>query len=315
MVILFIICCLFAGVQSLLNITVAGKQNGDITLQCRIPEPVPNGIIVRWYSAKDSWLTSGTRVYKHRNHMSVQKPAPNEWNLHIKNLAQSFADVYTCHTDTNVTVSIISLVIESEPKFEDGLTTGKYYTVTEGGYAVMKCVVSGKPEPIIEWFRGNESYPLKVYGSQLKIPGVQRYAADLYICKAKNKYGADKRSINMTVAFEPEVDVMSPVVYAKQGEAAVLSCVVQGSPLVDVYWTDNDDKRISTSWKYLINEVPAGNGIPVKFINLIFRPAIITIHNYGKYTCNAKSYESHVQKAVELKRPEDKPADGTFTYN
>ncbi|KAL4228168.1 hypothetical protein ACF0H5_013602 [Mactra antiquata] len=105
------------------------------------------------------------------------------------------------------------------------------------------------------------------------------------------------------LAVEPEVDVMSPVVYAKQGEAAVLSCVVQGSPLVDVYWTDKDGNRNSTWWKYLIQKIPAGNGIPVIFINMIIRPAIISIHDYGNYTCNAKSNESHVQKAVELKKP------------
>ncbi|KAL4228169.1 hypothetical protein ACF0H5_013603 [Mactra antiquata] len=310
--------CLFAGVQSLLNITLPGKQNGDVTLPCRIPEPVPKNISVRWYSAKDSWLTFGTRVYKHRTYLSVQKPAPNEWNLHIKNLAQSFTDVYTCHTDTNVTVSIISLVVESEPKFEDGLSTGKYYTVTEGDNATMECVVSGKPEPIIEWFRWfreNESYPLNVYGSQLKIPGVQRYAADLYTCKAKNKHGEVKKNISMTVDFEPEVDVMSPVVYAKQGEAAVLSCVVQGSPLVDVYWTDKGGNRNSTWWKYWIQTIPSGNGIPVIFINMIIRPAIISIHDYGNYTCNAKSNESHVQKGVELKKPEEKSADDSLTYN
>lgn len=44
----------------------------------------------------------------------------------------------------------------------------------------------------------------------------------------------------------------------------------------------------------------AGNGIPVKFISLIFRPAIITIHDYGNYMCNAKGETAHVTKGVSL---------------
>jgi hypothetical protein len=53
----------------------------------------------------------------------------------------------------------------------------------------------------------------------------------------------------------PEATIMESPVYAAGAEVAVMSCVVQGSPLSAAFWRDLDGRQIKANWKYLVSQV------------------------------------------------------------
>ncbi|XP_045216679.2 hemicentin-2-like [Mercenaria mercenaria] len=278
------------------------KVNQDASLPCRLPMGSHKDVNVRWFSEKDGWLTSGRIVYKHQNQISVIKPAPNEWNLRIIKVTVAFEDTYTCKTEQGTVIRTVKLIIETSPKIDESASSPSRLTVKETGTAELTCAVTGSPTPEIHWYRGKN--PIDIKGSVLKIPGITRYAADEYMCRAINKNGEAERRFNVTVSFAPEVTVMEPEVYAAGGEVAVMSCVVQGSPLYGTYWTMGTDvygKPIKANWKYLVMQEDGGDGIPVKFLTLIIRKSILAHKDYGVYTCVAKGENQVAQAAVVLK--------------
>ncbi|XP_060563461.1 opioid-binding protein/cell adhesion molecule homolog [Ruditapes philippinarum] len=137
----------------------------------------------------------------------------------------------------------------------------------------------------------------------LKIRDVTRYAADEYICRAQNQNGEAERRIRITVNFAPEVTVMEPEVYAAGGEVVVMSCAVSASPLYDAYWTKGSDvngKRIESDWKYRIMSEDESDQMPVRFLTLIIKKSIVSVQDYGIYTCVGKGEGLVAHGYVEL---------------
>lgn len=56
-------------------------------------------------------------------------------------------------TNSAATLTVIPKEVEESPEFSKNL---KAQSVPEGQTAVMECVVTGKPEPEIHWYRGRE---------------------------------------------------------------------------------------------------------------------------------------------------------------
>ncbi|XP_060563458.1 opioid-binding protein/cell adhesion molecule homolog [Ruditapes philippinarum] len=294
---------------AIINYTQPATLNRNVILPCRLPMHESKNVNVRWYSGKDGWLTSGTNVYAHHAEIEIMKPAPNEWNLFIKKMTKSFEDTYTCKTDQNEILSLVKVIIETPPKIDELASSPKRVNVKEGENAELRCEVTGTPTPEIHWYRGSSETPTRVSGKLLKIPAIKRYAADEYICRANSSKGEAEHRIRLTVNFGPEATIMESPVYAAGAKVAVMSCVVQGSPLIAAYWRDLRGKQIKANWRYLVMQEDAGDGIPVKFLNLVIRQSVLAYKDFGNYTCVAQTDNSEARAIVELKNIADKPKE------
>ncbi|XP_045216680.1 protein CEPU-1-like [Mercenaria mercenaria] len=306
--IVFTVSCIHV-THAILNLTVEAKLNHEVKLPCRLPSGDYYGVNVRWFNKKDGWLTDGNTVYKHPGQIFISKPAPNEWNLHIKRISTSFEDIYTCQTAKGTVLSYIKLAVETSPRIDDEKSSPIRVTLAENTMVVLTCTVSGTPEPEIAWYRGLSETATGITGPELKIRDVTRYAADEYICRAKNTNGEAERRIRVAVNFAPEVTVMEPVVYAAGGEVVVMSCAVKASPLFDAYWTKGTDvygTPIEPGWKYLVMVDEESDNIPVRFLTLIIRKSIVSAQDYGMYTCVAKGERHVAQNSVELRARKQK---------
>ena len=74
-------------------------------------------------------------------------------------------------------------------------------TVTEGDTAVLSCVVTGDPTPVLSWYHTGTLLPGETEGS-LTLEGVGREEEGLYECVASNQVGDDRAIITLVVYSE-----------------------------------------------------------------------------------------------------------------
>ncbi|XP_052808035.1 hemicentin-1-like [Mya arenaria] len=273
------------------------RRGENIMLPCHLTSGLdPETVSVRWKSSKDSYLTSGKRVFKYDNQIEVVKTSTNHWNLLIKAATDKFAANYTCTADQNVLLSRVQLLVLFAPKIEYGGSSSPKVNVDEGGTVELTCEFTGEPVPNITWLRGDDKHPIGITGSKLFMRHVKRYATDVYTCRGKNSVSFYDYAINLAVKFSVEVDVMEKTIYVKRGAMFTISCITQGEPLYDMYWIDVHGVKVTSSmWKYNFTTEPAGANVPANFVTLETRTG--TQNDFGKYTCEAKG-EGRVAKAT-----------------
>ncbi|XP_035210044.1 twitchin-like [Stegodyphus dumicola] len=150
------------------------------------------------------------------------------------------------------------------PAFKEGLTDLK---IKDGDPLTLKCVVTGDPDPQIEWFKNDEQlhssdiidlkYKNKV--ATLSIGEVFPEDEGVYVCKATNSLGSVSTTGKLTIlpmekkkpakggaGKPPRITKHVSSVIVKDGDPTTLSCTVKCESPFDVVWLHND-KEIKNS--------------------------------------------------------------------
>ncbi|KAL4231935.1 hypothetical protein ACF0H5_009511 [Mactra antiquata] len=280
-VLIFVLQSLIVKSNAFLQYEVRVKENDEITLRC--VEKRTGSRAIQWLKGS-LILTTNNKVHKHNSHLLVDKPSPEEWNLLVSRITKSFTDVYTCRVKQGEILSNVTLIVETGPRIDVSVSTPEQTYFTEHSHAILKCKVSGEPPPKITWKRGTSETEIGITGESLRIPHIERYATDVYICYVNNTHGDVKRRMMVNVTFGPEVTVMNSTLHSSAGEEVFLVCRIQAYPLLDAYWTNNTNEIVKDSWKYTLHKEKEDN-IPVTYLIMTIKPSISSINDTGIYTC------------------------------
>lgn len=131
-------------------------------------------------------------------------------------------------------------------------------TIDEGQQFTFQCVVTGQPQPIVEWYKDgrsihtNADYKTTFDGAQCTLTIDESIVADSarFTCKATNAAGQSETSGQLSVK-EPQLPQLvmleSPSFtrqlqsgVAREGGTYSFNCCVTGNPLPTVQWFKND---------------------------------------------------------------------------
>ena len=121
-----------------------------------------------------------------------------------------------------------------------------------GEDVLLSCQAGGDPHPDVHWRRQDKDIDMEkvklVHGKGLRIQTVHPADAGIYVCEASNLMGAVTAAAKLTVS-EPPVLTVKPRAHIQQeaGNPVSLQCMVTGSPKPAVYWTLEEDIRITES--------------------------------------------------------------------
>ncbi|KAH3794370.1 hemicentin-2-like isoform X1 [Dreissena polymorpha] len=275
------------------------RRGGSASLICVFQE-VDKNTTIRWKLAKEGFLTSGTRIYKHINNIEVQKPTQHDWTLIIKKVDNRFAGVYTCETNTGKIISNYTLEIVDGPRINLDKSSDSQETCSEGSTHALYCHFSGVPTPTVRWYRGlKNAVDTGITGEILRLPTVSRYASDTYICEGKNFVNSHNYTIDLQVNFPVEVDVMEEVIKVQVGAVVSLVCAVEGQPIKEGYWRDPQGKTIISGWKFNVTDEKDGD-FPVIYITATSQVGALLSTDFGNYTCVGEGYSNSASKVTRL---------------
>ncbi|XP_070494833.1 titin isoform X6 [Chironomus tepperi] len=191
----------------------------------------------------------------------------------------------------NETIHEIVPVIENEPpKFLRYLESAE---VTEGDNFIFECILTGHPEPSVQWLKynsplaDNPNYKISFVGGKcrLEIPKVTSADAAVFSCIATNVAGTSQTTANLIVKPKQEVQPLTPPsflrllqnAYANERSTFEFNCLVDGNPLPTVQWYRNDmcvDNDINYNITY-------NNG------NALLRIPTVRVEDQGIFTVKA----------------------------
>lgn len=182
----------------------------------------------------------------------------------------------------------------------------------EGKDVKLTCKLSGKPEPIIEWFKDDHKVKpderIKVdYDGTSSTLVIRKTVLDdegLYKCVATNENGTvsssaellvDEQKVNITITQDLE-DVTAAV-----GKEAKFDVRVSGSPKPDVDWVRNDE-IIEDVGRYLLVDEEEGEG----HFSLVIDD--IQPEDAGLYKCIIVNETGKVETSAKLVVEDDSSA-------
>ncbi|XP_060586943.1 neural cell adhesion molecule 2-like, partial [Ruditapes philippinarum] len=139
------------------NYTIPCVLGTSCILPCKM-DPYQKNASVSWLNSNEEYLTRGkTIINPDSTYLGIEKSANNTWNLHNKNVTRNFAGTYKCEAkigSKQMTLSVVTLVIESKPTLDERNSSGSNSKFKEGEDAELNCVFDGSPAPEIKWHRG-----------------------------------------------------------------------------------------------------------------------------------------------------------------
>jgi hypothetical protein len=187
---------------------------------------------------------------------------------------------------------IVPVVENEPPKFLRYLESAE---VTEGDGFIFECILSGYPEPEIQWLKynvpltTNPNYKISFSNGRcrLEIPRVAASDAAVFSCIASNVAGTSQTTANLIVKQREEMQPLSPPsflrilqnAYANEKSPFEFNCLVEGNPLPTVQWFRND-KCVDNDSNYSITY---NNG------NAILRIPSVRVDDQGVFTVKASN--------------------------
>uniref|UniRef100_A0A0R3RPN6 Immunoglobulin I-set domain protein n=1 Tax=Elaeophora elaphi TaxID=1147741 RepID=A0A0R3RPN6_9BILA len=169
------------------------------------------------------------------------------------------------------------------------LDKDKNRTVIENSAVTLSCPVTGKPEPIVEWFKDGEFLtPFNITkridtghlrGNDLRIASVKVINSGRYTCEAKNKGGMVEQDILLYVMTPPKIerDGVPAEIAGKSQSTLTISCPAYGRPMPTVTWLKAGRPFYHDSDVYL-----SANGMKLHFLDL-------KKDDVDRYTCIARN--------------------------
>ncbi|KAJ6664142.1 hypothetical protein lerEdw1_008357 [Lerista edwardsae] len=130
-----------------------------------------------------------------------------------------------------------------------------------GQSAVLPCVASGVPIPVIRWTRNEEELVTEgtqkmmlLAGGTLKIKDITEDDAGTYTCIADNGNETAEAQADLTVQASPEFLKQPSNIYAHESMDIVFECDVTGKPTPTVKWVKNGDVVIPSDYFKIVKE-------------------------------------------------------------
>ncbi|XP_038114694.1 uncharacterized protein LOC6039278 isoform X6 [Culex quinquefasciatus] len=191
-------------------------------------------------------------------------------------------------------------------------------SVQEGQRVQLQCVIFGRPEPSIEWFKdgisiqNNPDYKTTFDNGLCTLTIDETVTADSaeFLCRAINDAGIAESAARLIVT-EPTPPGQPPLFTqqlnngtATEGHPFQYRCTVTGTPTPELHWYKNDT-CIDTSSDYKISHDPA-TGEAVLSFEQVF------LEDQARYRCRASnvcgSDETGAELSVEPLEPTEYPS-------
>ncbi|XP_054013696.1 uncharacterized protein LOC128895270 [Hylaeus anthracinus] len=196
--------------------------------------------------------------------------------------------------DYNVNDLLIPPSILDDRMLPASLNSTALISVYEGTNIRLRCVASGKPQPVVQWFRTDGSnipvgswHVTSIIGYTFNITAVNREHMGEYTCIADNGVPprASKR-FKLQVKFPPFIRIRNPMILVRNQNTAILECEVEAFPEPIVYWERGDGRRLKMSDKYRLEVYDRRDVYKLKMRLKITR---ITLTDHGTYHCVVKN--------------------------
>ncbi|XP_076630956.1 uncharacterized protein LOC143346601 [Colletes latitarsis] len=196
--------------------------------------------------------------------------------------------------DYNVNDLLIPPSILDDRMLPATLNSTGLISVYEGTNIRLRCASSGKPQPVVQWFRTDGTvipvgswHVTSIIGYTFNITAVNREHMGEYTCIADN--GVPPRAFKrfkLQVKFPPFIRIRNQMILVRSQSTATLECEVEAFPEPIVYWERGDGRRLKMSDKYRLEVYDKRDIYKLKMRLKITR---ITSGDYGTYHCIAKN--------------------------
>ncbi|XP_011246353.1 hemicentin-1 isoform X3 [Mus musculus] len=280
-----------------------------VTLQC-IANGIPNPSIT-WLkddqpvntahgNLKDLDADSGPRrrgKEDRRWHTAVASIQSSGRVLQIAKALLEDAGRYTC-VATNAAGEAhqhTQLHVHEPPSLDDA---GKMRneTVVVNNPIQLECKATGKPLPVITWYKdshplsGSASAAFLKRGQVLEIGSAQISDAGIYKCVAINSAGATELFYSLQVHVPPSISGSSSMVEVVVNNLARLECEARGIPAPSLTWLKDGSPVSSFS-----------NGIQILSGGRILALTSAQMSDAGRYTCVAVNAAGEKQRDIDLR--------------
>ncbi|XP_031812520.1 neogenin isoform X10 [Sarcophilus harrisii] len=130
-----------------------------------------------------------------------------------------------------------------------------------GQSAILPCVASGVPTPVIRWTKNDEILNpesserlMLLAGSNLEVSDLTEEDAGTYACIADNGNETIEAQADLTVQASPEFLKKPANIYAHESMDIVFECEVTGKPTPTVKWVKNGDMVIPSDYFKIVKE-------------------------------------------------------------
>lgn len=202
---------------------VAGRENERIN--CRIIADSPEIIL----SKNGKAISKNDTRYKWNNEDAIVVTAPADRNLD----AGSYSIIIYYSTIGSYREVIIDVHVHTTPSIKP---VSEHFG-TEGEQKILKCEVSGNPQPLVYWtsprlknLTSEGGYHVNPVAGTLLIEKVRKFDDDGdFECKAVNDVDTVTQKVPMRVYMKPEITAFENRTVS-EGEDAILECRATGFP-------------------------------------------------------------------------------------
>ncbi|KAL6462265.1 hypothetical protein MHYP_G00286870 [Metynnis hypsauchen] len=230
------------------------------------------------------WRKDGEDVDEDRH--LVEKVDETSSKLTLKNVDLTDSGTYTCSCDyeTHTDESSIKIFVYEDLNFGE---TKTYHEFLVNQTVHVPCVVTGKPDVEINWYRDGHlasndgSGHLTVLSNRnLQITNIRKSDHGTYTCVANIKErSAIKKELDISVVVNVPPTVMirseQPNVHAGPDINVTIICLVSGNPKPTIIWTV---PSTSDSSRYIYNSDKSELIIPA-----------VARSDFGEYVCTASN--------------------------
>ncbi|XP_017564263.1 neural cell adhesion molecule 1 isoform X3 [Pygocentrus nattereri] len=231
-----------------------------------------------------NWQKDGEDIEEDRH--VVEKVDETSSKLILKNVDLTDSGTYTCHCDyeTHVDDSSIKIYVYEDLNFGE---TKTYHEFLVNQTVHVPCVVTGKPDVEINWYRDGHlvsndgSGHLTVLPNRnLQITNIRKSDHGTFTCVANIKdRSAIKKELDISVVVNvpPTVMIRSEQtnVHAGPDINVTIICLVSGNPKPTIIWTP---PSTSDSSRYIYNSDKSELIIPA-----------VARSDFGEYVCTASN--------------------------
>ncbi|CAG0890420.1 unnamed protein product [Cyprideis torosa] len=273
------------------------------------PLGIQKSTMLGWMKTDTQTIISMNRlIITPNNRIDVTYDERYTWTLRIRKVKESDKGCYMCQINTPIMMTNQGCIdVQIPPEIVANSTRGEL-RVVEGADVILRCGVTGHPQPRIRWKRedgrlmrvtrgGTEIMVRGVEGSVVRLERVSREDMGFYRCIASNNVPpAVTQRVQLEVLFAPEVELKVDLVGAVVGSDVYMDCIVQSYPPAVTYWLRNEtDVLVLHSEKYEVASNVDGFKTRSKLSLWNFEPDDI-----GTYSCVGSNSLGKNQSSLRL---------------